>query len=216
MTNDHFYCPLLGIIHYIMKFILGKKIGMSQVFDAEGNVIPVTVIEAGPCVVTQVKTQDSDGYEAVQIGFGEKKRLSKPALGHRKGLPQLHWIREFKENGSAYKRGDTITVSVFNEGDAVKVSGTSKGKGFQGVVKRHGFHGAPATHGTKHALRSPGSIGSSYPEHVFKGMRMGGRMGNERVSVKNLTVVKVDESNNLLAIKGPIPGRPGILIEIRG
>lgn len=203
------------------KFLLGTKIGMSQAFDDKGNVVPVTVIEAGPCVITQVKTRENDGYEAVQLGFGDKKKLSKPLEGHFKKLGRFRYVREFRirENPNVKiqipNTGDKIDVSIFEEGEKVKVSGVSKGKGFQGVVKRHGFHGAPASHGTKHNLRAPGSIGSSFPEKVFKGMRMAGRMGSERVSVKNLRVVKVDPEHNLIAVKGAIPGSRGTLVEIR-
>ncbi len=215
-----------------MKFILGTKIGMSQIFDEKGNVVPVTVIEAGPCVVTQVKTSEKDGYIAIQVGLGKKKKISKALQGHLKGLDMFRWVREFrvksqkskvknpddkgeKEMKIELKRGDTLDASIFEEGEKVKVSGVSKGKGFQGVVKRHGFHGAPASHGTKHNLRAPGSIGSSFPEKVFKGMRMAGRMGSDRVSVKNLRVVKVDPKNNLIAVKGAVPGNRGSLVEIR-
>lgn len=217
------------------KFILGKKLGMSQVFAEDGRAVPVTVIEAGPCVVIQVRTQEKDGYDAIQIGLGVKRKVSKPLEGHFKGLEKFRWTREFKisaEGGSVsagknkekkgkkedekgFKRGDKIDVSVFEEGEKVKVSGISKGKGFQGVVKRHGFHGGPASHGQKHTLRAPGSIGSAFPEKVFKGMRMAGRMGSERVSTKNLQVVKIDPENNLIAVKGAVPGNRGSLIEIR-
>ncbi len=211
-----------------MKFILGKKLGMSQVFSEDGRAVPVTVIEAGPCVVTQVRTQEKDGYDAIQIGLGVKKKVSKPLEGHFKELEKFRWVREFrisvesekgkkeeKQGGKDLKRGDKIDVSVFEEGEKVKVSGISKGKGFQGVVKRHGFHGGPASHGQKHTLRAPGSIGSAFPEKVFKGMKMAGRMGSERVSTKNLRVVKIDPENNLIAVGGAVPGNRGSLIEIR-
>lgn len=199
-----------------MKFIFGTKLGMSQVFNKEGQVIPVTLIEAGPCLVTQVKTKEKDGYQAVQIGFGQKKKLTKPLLGHLKKLGQFRWLREFRVEKPEFKLGDVISVDIFKEGDKVKVSGLSKGKGFAGVVKRHGFKGGPASHGTKHTLRAPGSIGSSFPERVWKGRKMAGRMGTERVTTKNLEVAKVDKKNNLLAIKGAIPGRKGTLVEVRG
>lgn len=213
-----------------MKFILGKKIGMSQVFDEKGKVIPVTVIEAGPCMVTEIKNLERDGYEAVQVGYGYKKRLTKPIKGHLKKIKSqnpkfknkdlnFRYFREFRNdnlNIKDYNLGDEIDVSVFEVGNKVKVSGISKGKGFQGVVKRYGFKGAPASHGTKHNLRAPGSIGSAFPEHVFKGKKMAGRMGNKRVTVKGLEVVSVDKENNLLAIKGAVPGRRGTLLEIRG
>lgn len=176
-----------------MKFILGKKIKMSQIFDEQGRVIPITLVEAGPCQVTQVKTDKKDGYEAVQIKFGKK-------------------LREF--DSQDFKVGDKITVGIFNPGEIVKVSGISKGKGFQGVVKRHGFSGADATHGTKHNERAPGSIGSAFPERVFKGKRMAGRMGSDRITTKGLEVILVDEKENTLAIKGALPGKPGTLLEI--
>jgi len=199
-----------------MKFIFGTKLGMSQVFNKEGQVIPVTLIEAGPCLVTQVKTKEKDGYQAVQIGFGQKKKLTKPLLGHLKKLGQFRWLREFRVEKPEFKLGDVISVDIFKEGDKVKVSGLSKGKGFAGVVKRYGFKGGPASHGTKHTLRAPGSIGSSFPERVWKGRKMAGRMGSERVTTKNLEVAKVDKENNLLAIKGAIPGRKGTLVEVQG
>ena len=204
-----------------MKFILGLKLGMAQVFDEKGNVIPITLIEAGPCLVTQIKTREKDGYSAVQIGFGEAKKVTKAIAGHLKRLIKLLFLREFRNkepkiNDKELKRGDKIDVSVFQEGDKVKVSGLSKGKGFAGVVKRWHFRGRPATHGTKHELRTPGSVGTSFPERVIKGKKMAGRMGGERVTVKNLKVVKVNPEKNLLAIKGALPGRRGTLLEIRG
>ena len=180
---------------------------MSQIFDEKGNQIPVTLIEAGPCYVTQIKTKDKDGYEAAQIGF---QKIKKPM---RK--KPYRWLKEFK--GGEYKAGDEINVSVFQEGDMVKLAGVSKGKGFQGAVKRWGFKGKlSATHGTKHEHRTLGSIGSSFPERVIKGKKMPGRMGFERVTVKNLKIIKVDKENNLLAVKGAVPGRRGTLLEIRG
>lgn len=190
---------------------------MSQVFDKDGNVVPVTLVRAFPNMVLQVRSKEKDGYEAVQLGVGERKikNIKKPQLGHFKGLGSFRYVKEFKTNESL-ERGQKIDISVFEEGDTVKVSGISKAKGFQGVVKRHGFHGAPATHGTKHAHRQPGSIGATWPQRVIKGMRMAGRMGGGRISVKNLKIVKIDAENNLLAIKGAIPGRRGTLVEIRG
>jgi len=192
-----------------MKFILGKKIGMSQVFDEKGNVVPITLIEAGPCEVVQLKTRDKDGYEAVQIGFQKiekKKKIKKTMKGK-----EYRYLKEFSmtNDQSSMKVGDKIDVSVFQGGDKVKISGTSKGKGFQGVVKRWGFHGRNASHGVKHDQRQPGSIGSSWPERVVKGKKMAGRMGNERVTVKNLKIIKVDPQNNLLAVKGAVPGTEG-------
>lgn len=195
------------------KFILGQKIGMSQIFDKEGKVIPVSVIEAGPCVVIQTKSPENDGYQAVQIGFGVRKKISKPLAGHLKNLGKFRHLREFK-GVPDLKVGDKIGVGIFQEGDRVKVSGISKGKGFQGVVKRHGFSGGMASHGNKDRLRAPGSIGTSFPEHVRKGRRMAGRMGFDRVSVKDVKIVKVDQENNILAVKGAVPGRRGTLLEI--
>jgi len=206
-----------------MKFILGKKIEMSQLFDQDGDVVPVTIVECGPCKVTQIKTEDRDGYSAVQIGFGKKKKLSKPLKGHLKGLGDFRWIREFriknKENKDILnnlKRGDKITVDIFEEGDKVKVTGISKGKGFQGVVKRHSFHGSPASHGHKDQLRMPGSIGATEPARVFKGKKMPGHMGSERVTIKNLEIVKIDKDKNLLYLRGAVPGTRGSLVMIQG
>ena len=198
-----------------MKSVLVEKIKMSQIFDADGNVVPVTLVRATPNVVLQVKTKEKDGYEAVQMGTGERKQknIAKPQRGHFKELGNFRHVREFRTD-EKLERGQKIDVSVFQEGDVVKVSGISKAKGFQGVVKRHGFHGAPATHGTKHAHREPGSIGATWPQRVVKGRRMAGRMGGERVSMRNLKIAKVDQDNNLLAIKGAVPGRRGTLLEI--
>lgn len=195
------------------KFILGQKLGMSQIFGKEGKMIPVSVIEAGPCVVIQTKSSENDGYQAVQIGFGTRKKISKPLAGHLKNLGKFRHLREFKGIADL-KVGDKISVGIFQEGDRVKVSGVSKGKGFQGVVKRHGFSGGMASHGNKDRLRAPGSIGTSFPEHVRKGRRMAGRMGFERVTVKDVKIVKVDLENNILAVKGAVPGRRGTLLEI--
>lgn len=196
---------------------------MSQIFDAEGNVVPVTLVRATPNMVLQKKSKEKDGYGAMQVGFGERKlkNIKKPQCGHFKELGGFRYVKEFRstEIGSLLERGAKMDVSQFHEGDIVKVSGTSKGKGFQGVVKRHGFHGGPASHGTKHAHREPGAIGGAGGRaggRVAKGMRMAGRMGGERVSVRNLKIAKVDVENNLLAIKGAVPGRRGTLLEIRG
>jgi large subunit ribosomal protein L3 len=199
-----------------MKFLLGTKLEMTQIFDATGKVIPVTLVEAGPVVVTQIKTKEKDGYEAVQVGFGKKKKLSKPLKGHMKDLGNFRWLREYRIAPDEAKVGDKIGVSLFEEGDEVVVSGTSKGKGFQGVVKRHGFHGMDKTHGTKKKHRSPGSIGSRFPQHVRKGKRMAGRMGSDRVTRRNVKIVKIDKENNLIAVKGAVPGARGTLVEIRG
>ncbi|MCK4474110.1 50S ribosomal protein L3 [Candidatus Parcubacteria bacterium] len=202
-----------------MKFILGKKLEMSQIFDKKGQVIPVTLVEAGPCVITQIKTKEKDKYEALQIGFEkiEKKNKIKKTM---KGK-EYKYIREFnlqyiKDKLQDTKAGDKIDVSVFQEGDKVKIAGISKGKGFQGGVKRWGFHGKSASHGVKHEHRTLGSVGSAYPQRVIKGKKMPGRMGADRVTIKNLEIVKVDKENNLFAVKGAIPGRRGTLLEIRG
>jgi large subunit ribosomal protein L3 len=204
-----------------MSGILGKKIGMTSVFDERGEVIPCTVIEAGPCVVTQIKTKQRDGYEAIQVGFDEKpaRLIDKAMKGHfaPSGAKGLRWLREFRGlQAENFKLGDQIKVdAIFTQGDKVSIAGTSKGRGFQGVVKRHHFGGGFRTHGQSDRERAPGSIGSSsYPSRVFKGMRMAGRMGGERVTVKNLRVVKVIPESNLLLIKGSIPGANNSYIEI--
>jgi len=206
-----------------MKFILGKKIEMSQVFDKDGLVIPVTLVQAGPCFVTQKKTTERDGYEALQIGFGEakEKRTNKARKGHlagirnrESGIKNLKFLREYRIANSELEPGSEIKADIFQEGDLVKVAGTSKGKGFAGVVKRHHFGGGPATHGQKHSLRAPGSIGSTFPERVPKGRRMGGRMGGERNTVRGLKIVKVDAENNIIAVLGAVPGIRGALLEI--
>ena len=197
-----------------MKFILGTKLGMSQVFDEKGNVVPVTLVEAGPCQVLQIKTKDKNGYEAVQIGF--EKITKKKKITKTKKKKPFRFIREFKDNIKDYKAGKKIAASIFQEGDTVSVSGISKGKGFAGAVKRWGFSGRGASHGVKHEARTLGSVGSSFPERVIKGKKMPGRMGSERVTVKNLKIVKVDPQNNIIAVRGAIPGRRGTLVEIRG
>lgn len=198
-----------------MKFILAKKLEMSQVFRPDGTVVPVTLVQAGPCVVTQVKTDESDGYTAVQLGFlPTHKPLAKPQAGHLTDLPQATVLREFRlEKASDLKRGDAIEATVFAAGDNVQVTGISKGKGFEGVVKRHGFHGHPSTHGHKDQLRMPGSIGAGGVQHVLKGRRMAGRMGNEQVTVKNLEIVEVRDGG-ILAVKGAVPGSRNSVIEI--
>ncbi len=202
-----------------MPGLLGKKIGMTSVFRADGKTVPCTVIELGPCVVTQIKTADNDGYDALQLGFQQKKdkHTTAPMAGHFKKAgvaPQRH-LAEFKGFEGEYKLGDTITVdSVFSETDFVDIQGTSKGKGYQGVVKRHGFGGVgQSTHGQHNRLRAPGSIGAcSYPAKVFKGMRMGGQMGNESVTVQNLQVIKIIPEHNVLLIKGSVPGCKGSIV----
>lgn len=200
-----------------MKFILGRKLNMTQVFDKDGFVQPATVVEATPVVVTQVKTAKSDGYAAVQIGAGEKKieKLNKALQGHLKNTGGFSLLREFRTD-AAMNVGDKIDLSAFAEGDIVEVSAISKGKGFQGVVKRHGFGGGPRTHGQKHSEREPGSIGGGLRNKVPKKMRMAGRMGSDRVTVKNLKVLHVDLENGLVFVKGAIPGRRGTPVEIRG
>ncbi|MBJ2184824.1 MAG: 50S ribosomal protein L3 [Muribaculaceae bacterium] len=203
-----------------MPGLIGKKIGMTSVFSADGKNVPCTVIEVGPCVVTQVKTTEKDGYNALQLGFEEQKEkhLTKPELGHfaKAGVAPKRHLAEFKGFDGEYKAGDTLTVDMFNEADFVDIVGTSKGKGFQGVVKRHGFGGVgQSTHGQHNRLRAPGSIGAcSYPAKVFKGMRMAGQMGNQRVTVQNLQVVKVIAEHNILMIKGSIPGAKGSIVLI--
>ena len=196
----------------MQKAIIGKKIGMTQLFDERGNVIPVTVVEAGPCVVVQKKTTENDGYKAIQIGFGEMsdKHVNKPMKGHFQKAdvaPKRH-LHEFKfDDGDAMNVGDLIKADTFEVGDCVDVAGTSKGKGFQGAVKRHGSHTLKRTHGTGPVARHAGSMGAtSDPSRIMKGKKMPGHMGSERVTVQNLTIVKVDAENNLIAIKGAIPG----------
>ncbi|MBO4977287.1 MAG: 50S ribosomal protein L3 [Muribaculaceae bacterium] len=203
-----------------MPGLIGKKIGMTSVFSADGQNVPCTVIEVGPCVVTQVKTVDKDGYAALQLGFGEQKEkhLTQPEIGHFRaaGVAPKRHLAEFKGFGDSYSAGDTIGVDIFTESDFVDVVGTSKGKGYQGVVKRHGFGGVgQTTHGQHNRLRAPGSIGAcSYPAKVFKGMRMAGQTGNERVTVQNLQVIKVIPEHNLMMIKGSIPGAKGSIVLI--
>lgn len=190
---------------------------MSQVFAESGEVTPVTLIQVSRNIVTQVKTKDKDGYDAVQIGFGirAEKNVKKPQLGHTKSLGGFETMREFApENGVPMEVGTAIEVGIFKEGDKVRVSGDTKGRGFQGVVKRHGFGGGPRTHGQKHSEREPGSIGGGLRTHVPKGMKMAGRMGGERVSVRNLKIVQVDKENNVIAVLGAVPGRRGTILEI--
>lgn len=200
------------------KFILGKKLGCTQVLDDKGEIIPVTLIGAGDNTVVQIKTLERDGYAAVQVGADEKKanRLTKSQKGHFKALGNFRYINEFKpEDISAYQVGDKISVSNFSLGDRVTVSATSTGRGFQGVVKRHGFSGGPASHGHRDVLRRPGAIGGRFPQRVLKGKRMAGRMGGDRVTVKNLRVIKVDVENGVIAVRGAVPGRKGALVEVK-
>jgi large subunit ribosomal protein L3 len=203
-----------------MSGLIGKKIGMTSIFDDNGKNVPCTVIEAGPCIVTQVRTEEVDGYDAIQLGFDDKteKSATKAELGHSKkaGTSVKRKVVEFKGFEEEYKLGDTVTVEHFIEGEFVDVAGTSKGKGFQGVVKRHGFGGVgQATHGQHNRLRAPGSIGAaSYPARVFKGMKMAGRMGGETVKVQNLRVLKVVPEKNLLVVKGAVPGHKNAYVII--
>ena len=204
-----------------MPGLLGKKIGMTSVFSVEGKNQPCTVIEVGPCVVTQIKTKEKDGYQAVQVGFQEmkEKHATKPEAGHFKkaGVAPQRYLAEFKDFENEYKLGDVITAEFFSNVVYVDVVGTSKGKGFQGVMKRHGFGGVgEITHGQSDRQRKPGSIGAcSYPAKVFKGTRMGGQMGNERVTVHNLEVIKVLPEKNLLMLKGSVPGAKGSILLIK-
>jgi large subunit ribosomal protein L3 len=216
-----------------VKGLLGIKLGMTQLFDESGKVVPVTIIEAGPCFVTQVKTAVADGYDAVQVGFGETKerRLTGGQKGHlgllksnknkpRKknaGIPAVRYLREFRtKDAGNYEVGQTLTVEQFNEGERVDVVGKTKGRGFAGVVKRHNFAGGVRTHGQSDRHRAPGSVGStSSVGHVFKGKRMAGRMGNDRYTSQNLTIVRIDADKNLIAVKGAVPGVKGALVQIR-
>lgn len=203
-----------------MSGLLGKKIGMTKLFDEAGNTVDVTVLEAGPCYVTQVKTKENDGYEAIQLGFGKvkPKNVGKPLAGHFKksSIEPMKRLKEFPVfPGRDVKPGDVIKVDIFKPGDRVKITGTSKGRGFTGVVKRHKFAGGPVTHGQSDRLRAPGSLGqSSDPSRVYKGLRMAGRMGNKKYSAQNLRVVKVDVEKNLLFVRGAVPGARNSYVEI--
>jgi large subunit ribosomal protein L3 len=205
----------------MLKGLIGKKVGMTQIFDAAGTVVPVTIIEAGPCFVTQVRTPDTDGYSAVQLGFDETKpkRLTGGELGHlkRNNLPPLRFLREFRDKNPEVNEGDTLTVDqMFTVGDSVDVVGTSKGKGFQGGVKRYHFKGGPKTHGQSDRQRSPGSRSSTTtPGRVYKGSRGPGHMGDDRVTAQNLKVVLVDPERNLLGVRGAIPGAKGGFVLIK-
>lgn len=217
-----------------MKGLLGIKLGMTQVFDENGVVTPVTIVQAGPCYVTQVKTQNTDGYSAIQVGFGEvsEKRLTSGQKGHlgllktdkkhpqrkkNKGIPALRHLSEFRtKNAADYKVGQVLTVEQFAAGDHIDVTGKTKGRGFAGTIKRHGFGGGPKTHGQSDRWRAPGSVGAtSGTAHVFKGKRMSGHYGDARLTAQNLQVVKIDPEKNLLAVKGSIPGHKGSLVIIR-
>lgn len=206
-----------------MKGILGKKVGMTQIFDERGEVVPVTVIEAGPCYVAQIKTAERDGYTAIQMGFEEAKpkSLTRPQLQHlqKSNLPPVRYLRELRlqeDEIARFEEGQQLTADVFEVGELVDVTGTSKGKGFAGVVKRHGFRGGPKTHGQSDRLRAPGSIGAcKTPGRVFKGKRMPGRMGGDRVTIQGLKVVMVDPERNLIAVRGAVPGAKNGLLLIR-
>jgi large subunit ribosomal protein L3 len=204
-----------------MSGLIGKKIGMTSIFDENGKNIPCTVIQAGPCVVTQVRTEEVDGYNALQLGFDDKaeKRATKAEIGHAKkaGTSPKKKIVEFQDFNVEHALGDTLDVTLFKEGEFVDVIGTSKGKGFQGVVKRHGFAGVgQSTHGQHNRLRAPGSIGAaSYPARVFKGIRMAGRMGGDTVTVENLQVVKIDTEKNLIVVKGCVPGHKNAYVTVQ-
>jgi large subunit ribosomal protein L3 len=204
----------------MLKGLIGKKIGMTQIFDEDGAVVPITLIEAGPCYVTQIRTEQNDSYEAVQLGFGEikPKRLTGGQLGHLKNsdAPPLRFLREFRVKDADLKLGDKITVDVFEIGDAVDVVGTSKGKSFAGAMKRHGFSGGPITHGQSDRQRSVGSIGAtSGTARVFKGKKMPGRMGNQRVTSQNIKVALVDAERNLIGVSGSVPGAKGGVVQIK-
>lgn len=204
----------------MIEGLLGRKIGMTQVFSPAGEAIPVTVIELGPCVVTQIRDKDRDGYEAVQIGFGEvkPKSLTKPEQGHLAGAGRLvRYLREFStDNIDDHQVGQVLTADLFQPGQSIDVTGTSKGRGFQGVVKRHGFSGGPKTHGQSDRHRAPGSIGAGTdPGHVWKGTRMAGRMGNRRVTVQNLQVVEVLADKHVLLVRGSVPGAKNGLVMVR-
>lgn len=207
-----------------MKFIIGKKIDMTQVWQGE-KVVAVTRVQAGPCPVVQLKTIGKDGYSAIQLGFGKRKEknIKKPQLGHfkkagivSKDSKTLRYLREFRDETKDLKVGDIVLVNTFQVGDTVKVTGTSKGKGFQGDVRRHHFHGHNTSHGTKDQVRTSGSIGASGPQHVFKGVRMPGRMGDEQATVSNLKIAEIDKANNILYISGAVPGARNSLVLISG
>ena len=198
-----------------MTVLLGKKIGMSRLFTEAGRIVPVTAIEATPCFITQIKTVQKDGYVAVQIGYGTKRHPNKPQVGHTKALettPQV--LREFRsEDTGDLKVGDIFDVTSLKAGDLLRISATSKGKGFSGVIKRHNFHRGPETHGSDHH-RAPGSIGSMFPQHVLRGQKMPGKMGNDRVTIRKVEVVDIDVKNNVVFVKGPVPGSRGNLVEL--
>lgn len=197
--------------------ILGRKLGMTQLFEEDGTAVPVTVIEAGPCVVVQVKTKDTDGYEAVQVGYGTRKNVTKPQKGHMKDHGKFRHLREMRvDNIEEWEVGKQYGCEIFEPGDIVDVSGASKGHGFAGVIKRHGFHGGPKTHGQSDRWRAPGSIGAGTdPGRVIKGTRMAGHMGTTSVTVQNLTVVRSDAAKGILMIRGAVPGNEGAIVKVR-
>ena len=201
----------------MLQGFLGKKIGMTQIFREDGRVVPVTVIQAGPCVVTQVKTKETGGYEAVQLGFGDVKRRNKPESGHLKNSRLSQYLREVgTDDTSEFEVGQAIGVDIFEAGEKVDVIGTSKGRGFAGVMKRWNFGGGPRTHGQSDRARAPGSIGGgTTPGKVYKGLKMGGHMGNRRITVKGLEIIEIDSERNLLLVKGGIPGATNSLVQIR-
>jgi large subunit ribosomal protein L3 len=204
-----------------MKFIVGKKLNMTQIFKDDGEAVPVTAVEILPSVVCQIKTKEVDGYEAIQLGFGTKKetKVLKPQKGHSKELGNFEGFIEFKPtNGQTFTLGDKISANIFNVGDKVTVSGTSKGKGFQGVVKRHGFGGGRRTHGQKHSEREPGAIGGGARAggRVAKGIRMAGRMGSDRITIPNLKIEAIIPENNIVLLRGAVPGKRGTVLEIKG
>ncbi|MCS5668490.1 MAG: 50S ribosomal protein L3 [Dehalococcoidia bacterium] len=201
----------------MLQGFLGKKIGMTQIFREDGRVVPVTVIEAGPCVVTQVKTLENDGYEAVQLGFGDVKHRNKPQAGHLKNSKFSRYLREVStDDTSEFEVGQTINVDIFETGEKIDVIGKSKGRGFAGVMKRWNFGGGPRTHGQSDRARAPGSIGGgTTPGKVYKGLKMAGHMGNRRITVKGLEIVEIDSERNLLLVKGGIPGATNSLVQIR-
>lgn len=201
----------------MLQGFLGKKIGMTQIFREDGRVVPVTVIEAGPCVVTQVKTLQSDGYEAIQLGFGDVKRRNKPQAGHLKNSKLSRYLREVStDDTSEFEVGQTIGADIFEAGEKIDVIGKSKGRGFAGTMKRWNFGGGPRTHGQSDRARAPGSIGGgTTPGKVYKGLKMAGHMGNRRITVKGLEIVEVDTDRNLLLVKGGIPGATNSLVQIR-
>lgn len=197
--------------------IVGRKLGMTQVFEPDGTVVPVTVIEASPCTVVQVKTKERDGYEAVQVGFGSRRRVNLPLKGHMRGLGPFRYLRELKVDSAAeWEVGQKVGCEIFQPGDLVDVSGASKGRGFAGVMKRHGFRGGPKTHGQSDRARAPGSIGSGTdPGKVIKGLKMAGHMGTTRVTVKSLKVVRCDPEKGILMVRGAVPGNEGALLKVR-